>query len=128
MVVRPWGRKTPGPGFGGRPKPRPLRKPQTLTGSAGRPAESDLDSVTDADASSDDEATALDYSDMPAYLAEEQQAQGFFLGCQKAGSQGAARYPTGAQGKGQGSRQGQEPQACTGKRHGTSGQPEGCER
>eukprot|EP00959_Pyramimonas_sp_CCMP1952_P274529 5738924-Pyramimonas_sp.AAC.1 len=34
----------------------------TLLGSAGQPAESDFDSGTDADTSSDDEATALDYS------------------------------------------------------------------
>eukprot|EP00959_Pyramimonas_sp_CCMP1952_P273860 5724300-Pyramimonas_sp.AAC.1 len=42
-------------------------------GSAGQPAESDFDSGADADASSGDEATALDYSDTPAYLTEEQQ-------------------------------------------------------
>eukprot|EP00959_Pyramimonas_sp_CCMP1952_P251984 5265117-Pyramimonas_sp.AAC.1 len=54
-----------------------------LMGSAGRPAESDFGSGTDADASSDDEATALNYSDMPTYLAEEQQAQWLFLGYQK---------------------------------------------
>eukprot|EP00959_Pyramimonas_sp_CCMP1952_P020036 423059-Pyramimonas_sp.AAC.1 len=47
-------------------------------GSAGQPAESDFDSSTDADASSDGEVTALDYSDMPACYAEEQQAQWFF--------------------------------------------------
>eukprot|EP00959_Pyramimonas_sp_CCMP1952_P156568 3274379-Pyramimonas_sp.AAC.1 len=50
----------------------------TLVGSAGQPAESDFDSGTDAGASSDDEATALDYSDMPTYLTEEQQAQWSF--------------------------------------------------
>eukprot|EP00959_Pyramimonas_sp_CCMP1952_P375539 7865318-Pyramimonas_sp.AAC.1 len=44
-------------------------------GSAGQPAESNVDSGTGADASSDDEAAALDYSDMPTYLAEEQRAQ-----------------------------------------------------
>eukprot|EP00959_Pyramimonas_sp_CCMP1952_P249766 5221543-Pyramimonas_sp.AAC.1 len=54
-----------------------------LMGSAGQPAESDLDSGTDADASSDDEATAFDYSDMPTYLTEEQQAQWLFFGHQK---------------------------------------------
>eukprot|EP00959_Pyramimonas_sp_CCMP1952_P422705 8854928-Pyramimonas_sp.AAC.1 len=37
----------------------------TPVGSAGQPAESDLDSGTDADASSDGEAAALDYGDMP---------------------------------------------------------------
>eukprot|EP00959_Pyramimonas_sp_CCMP1952_P147951 3096275-Pyramimonas_sp.AAC.1 len=52
-------------------------------GSAGQPAESDFDSGTDTDASSGDDATALDYSDMPAYLTEEQQAQWLFLGYQK---------------------------------------------
>eukprot|EP00959_Pyramimonas_sp_CCMP1952_P013531 285574-Pyramimonas_sp.AAC.1 len=52
-------------------------------GSAGQPAESDFDSGPDADASSDDEATALDYSDMPTYFTEEQQAQWLFLGNQK---------------------------------------------
>eukprot|EP00959_Pyramimonas_sp_CCMP1952_P416108 8718106-Pyramimonas_sp.AAC.1 len=51
-------------------------------GSAGQPAESDFDSGTDADASSDDETTALDYSDMPTYLTEEQQAQWLFIGHQ----------------------------------------------
>eukprot|EP00959_Pyramimonas_sp_CCMP1952_P448691 9395522-Pyramimonas_sp.AAC.1 len=54
-----------------------------LMGSAGQPAESDFDSGTDTDASSDDEATALDYSDMPTYLTEEQRAQWSFLGYQK---------------------------------------------
>eukprot|EP00959_Pyramimonas_sp_CCMP1952_P088974 1861704-Pyramimonas_sp.AAC.1 len=52
-------------------------------GSAGQPAESDFDSGTDADASSDGESTALDYSRMPTYLTEEQQAQWLFLGNQK---------------------------------------------
>eukprot|EP00959_Pyramimonas_sp_CCMP1952_P342103 7166952-Pyramimonas_sp.AAC.1 len=52
-------------------------------GSAGQPAESDFDSGADADASSDDEAAALDCSDMPRYLAGEQQAQWLFLGYQK---------------------------------------------
>eukprot|EP00959_Pyramimonas_sp_CCMP1952_P263751 5515891-Pyramimonas_sp.AAC.1 len=52
-------------------------------GSAGQPAESDFDSGADTDASSDDEATALDYSDMPTYLTEEQEAQWSFLGNQK---------------------------------------------
>eukprot|EP00959_Pyramimonas_sp_CCMP1952_P321826 6734307-Pyramimonas_sp.AAC.1 len=51
-------------------------------GSAGQPAESDFNSGTDADAFVD-EATALDYSDMPAYLTGEQQAQWLFLGYQK---------------------------------------------
>eukprot|EP00959_Pyramimonas_sp_CCMP1952_P268974 5623974-Pyramimonas_sp.AAC.1 len=55
----------------------------TLMGSAGQPAESDLDSGTDTDTPSDDEATALDYSDMPTYFTEEQQAQWLFLGYQK---------------------------------------------
>eukprot|EP00959_Pyramimonas_sp_CCMP1952_P166794 3485987-Pyramimonas_sp.AAC.1 len=36
-------------------------------GLAGQPAESDFDSGTDTDASSEYEATALDYSDMPTY-------------------------------------------------------------
>eukprot|EP00959_Pyramimonas_sp_CCMP1952_P097014 2027873-Pyramimonas_sp.AAC.1 len=53
-----------------------------LMGSAGQPAESDFDSGTGTDTSSDDEATALDYSDMPTYLTEEQQAQWLFLGYQ----------------------------------------------
>eukprot|EP00959_Pyramimonas_sp_CCMP1952_P126173 2638388-Pyramimonas_sp.AAC.1 len=52
----------------------------TIVGSTGRPAESDFDYGTDADASSDDEANALDYSDMPVYFTEEQQAQWLFLG------------------------------------------------
>eukprot|EP00959_Pyramimonas_sp_CCMP1952_P166460 3479382-Pyramimonas_sp.AAC.1 len=51
-------------------------------GSAGQPAESDFDSSTDADTSSDDESTALDYSDMPTYLTEEQQAYWLFSGYQ----------------------------------------------
>eukprot|EP00959_Pyramimonas_sp_CCMP1952_P368699 7723003-Pyramimonas_sp.AAC.2 len=51
----------------------------TLMGSVGQPTESDFDSGTDADTSSDDEATALDYSDMPTYLTEEQQAQCLFF-------------------------------------------------
>eukprot|EP00959_Pyramimonas_sp_CCMP1952_P020342 429272-Pyramimonas_sp.AAC.2 len=54
-----------------------------LMGSAGQPAESDFDSGTDADASSVDEATALEYSGMPTYLTEEQRAQWLFLGDQK---------------------------------------------
>eukprot|EP00959_Pyramimonas_sp_CCMP1952_P324772 6798074-Pyramimonas_sp.AAC.1 len=53
-------------------------------GSAGQPAESDFDSGSDADTSSDDEATALDYSDMPTYLTEEQQAQLLLFGLSKA--------------------------------------------
>eukprot|EP00959_Pyramimonas_sp_CCMP1952_P007305 153112-Pyramimonas_sp.AAC.1 len=53
-----------------------------LVGSAGLPAESDFDSGTDADTSSDGEAAALDYSDVPTYLTEEQ-AQWLFLGHQK---------------------------------------------
>eukprot|EP00959_Pyramimonas_sp_CCMP1952_P301305 6304085-Pyramimonas_sp.AAC.1 len=52
-------------------------------GSAGQPAESDFDSGADTDTYSDDEATALDNSDMPTYLTEEQQAQWLFLGYQK---------------------------------------------
>eukprot|EP00959_Pyramimonas_sp_CCMP1952_P062037 1296411-Pyramimonas_sp.AAC.1 len=52
-------------------------------GSAGQPAESDIDSGIGADASSDDEATAFDCPDTPIYLAEEQQAQLLFLGHQK---------------------------------------------
>eukprot|EP00959_Pyramimonas_sp_CCMP1952_P101084 2114556-Pyramimonas_sp.AAC.1 len=52
-------------------------------GSAGQPAESDFDSGTDTDASSDDEASALDCSDMPTYLTEEQRAQWLLLGDQK---------------------------------------------
>eukprot|EP00959_Pyramimonas_sp_CCMP1952_P093575 1958265-Pyramimonas_sp.AAC.1 len=52
-------------------------------GSAGQPAESDFDCGTDADTSSDDETTTLDYSGMPTYLTEEQQAQWLFLDCQK---------------------------------------------
>eukprot|EP00959_Pyramimonas_sp_CCMP1952_P464764 9487165-Pyramimonas_sp.AAC.1 len=55
----------------------------TLMGSAGQPAESDFDSSTDKDTSSDDEAIALDYSDMPTYLTEEQQARLIFVGYQK---------------------------------------------
>eukprot|EP00959_Pyramimonas_sp_CCMP1952_P073841 1543330-Pyramimonas_sp.AAC.1 len=55
----------------------------TLVGSTGQPAESHFDSGTDTDTSSDDETNALDYSDMPAYLTEEQQAQWLFLGHQK---------------------------------------------
>eukprot|EP00959_Pyramimonas_sp_CCMP1952_P248674 5198131-Pyramimonas_sp.AAC.1 len=51
----------------------------TPMGSAGQPAESDFDSGTDTDTSSDDEATALDYSDTPTYLTEGQQAQWFLL-------------------------------------------------
>eukprot|EP00959_Pyramimonas_sp_CCMP1952_P210286 4400663-Pyramimonas_sp.AAC.1 len=47
-------------------------------GSARQPAESDFDSGADADAVSDDSATALDYSDMLTYLTEEQQVQWFF--------------------------------------------------
>eukprot|EP00959_Pyramimonas_sp_CCMP1952_P086266 1804401-Pyramimonas_sp.AAC.1 len=47
-------------------------------GSSGQPSEFDFDSGIDADASSDDEARALDYSDMPTYRAEEQRAQCFF--------------------------------------------------
>ncbi len=47
-------------------------------GSAGQPAESDFDSGTDADASSDDEATALDCSDMPTYLTESSKLNGYF--------------------------------------------------
>eukprot|EP00959_Pyramimonas_sp_CCMP1952_P276907 5788408-Pyramimonas_sp.AAC.1 len=47
----------------------------TLMCSAGQLAESDFNSGTDADASSGDEAAALDYSDMPTYLTDEQQAQ-----------------------------------------------------
>eukprot|EP00959_Pyramimonas_sp_CCMP1952_P303369 6348672-Pyramimonas_sp.AAC.1 len=54
-VDRPRGRKTPGP--------------------AGQPAESVFDPSADADASSGDEATALDYSDVPTYLSEEHRAQ-----------------------------------------------------
>eukprot|EP00959_Pyramimonas_sp_CCMP1952_P318197 6658575-Pyramimonas_sp.AAC.1 len=54
-----------------------------LMGSAGQLAESDFDSGADTDASSDDEAAALDYSDMPTYLTEEQQAQWSFLRHQK---------------------------------------------
>eukprot|EP00959_Pyramimonas_sp_CCMP1952_P406688 8523763-Pyramimonas_sp.AAC.1 len=50
--------------------------------SAGQPAESDFDSGTDADASSNDEATARGYFDMPTYLTEEQQARWLFLGYQ----------------------------------------------
>eukprot|EP00959_Pyramimonas_sp_CCMP1952_P180957 3784110-Pyramimonas_sp.AAC.1 len=49
-------------------------------GSAGQPAESDFDVGTGADASSDDGATALDYSDIPTHLTEEQQAQWTFVG------------------------------------------------
>eukprot|EP00959_Pyramimonas_sp_CCMP1952_P318188 6658350-Pyramimonas_sp.AAC.1 len=86
-------------------------------GSAGQPAESDFESGTGADASSDDEATALDNSDMPTCLPGEQQAQWLFLGCQKhktqveaiyeeTSSQGTARRPTGAQGRRKGSRWG----------------------
>eukprot|EP00959_Pyramimonas_sp_CCMP1952_P353815 7413028-Pyramimonas_sp.AAC.1 len=52
-------------------------------GSAGQPAESDLDSGTDADAPSADETTTLDYSDMPTYLTKEQQAQCLFFGAIK---------------------------------------------
>eukprot|EP00959_Pyramimonas_sp_CCMP1952_P414968 8694715-Pyramimonas_sp.AAC.1 len=52
-------------------------------GSAGQPAASDLDSGTDADASSDDEAAALDCSDMPTCPTKEQRAQWFVLGYQK---------------------------------------------
>eukprot|EP00959_Pyramimonas_sp_CCMP1952_P379359 7946512-Pyramimonas_sp.AAC.1 len=52
-------------------------------GSAGQPAETDFDPGTDTDASSDEEAAALDCSDMPTYLAEEQQEQRLFLGHQK---------------------------------------------
>eukprot|EP00959_Pyramimonas_sp_CCMP1952_P396201 8301533-Pyramimonas_sp.AAC.1 len=63
--LRPRGHKTPGPG------------------STGQSAESDFVSGTDADASSDDEANALDYSDMPAYLTEEQHAQWLCLGYQR---------------------------------------------
>eukprot|EP00959_Pyramimonas_sp_CCMP1952_P112007 2342553-Pyramimonas_sp.AAC.1 len=54
-----------------------------LMGSGGLPAESDLDTGADADASSGDETTALDYSDMPTCRIEEQQAQWLFLGYQK---------------------------------------------
>eukprot|EP00959_Pyramimonas_sp_CCMP1952_P140249 2934611-Pyramimonas_sp.AAC.1 len=54
-----------------------------LMGSAGQPAESDFDSGTDTDASSDDEATALDYFDMPTLFTEKQQAQWLLLGQQK---------------------------------------------
>eukprot|EP00959_Pyramimonas_sp_CCMP1952_P136199 2849544-Pyramimonas_sp.AAC.1 len=75
MVERPRGRTTPGPGFGDRPTRFPPCKPWPSMGSAGQPAGSDFDSGTDAYASSDDEATSLDCSDMPAYLTEEQQAQ-----------------------------------------------------
>eukprot|EP00959_Pyramimonas_sp_CCMP1952_P078723 1645762-Pyramimonas_sp.AAC.1 len=53
-----------------------------LMGSAGQPAESDLDSSTDADASSEGETTTLGYFDTPTYLTEEQQAQWLFLGDQ----------------------------------------------
>eukprot|EP00959_Pyramimonas_sp_CCMP1952_P189092 3955172-Pyramimonas_sp.AAC.1 len=54
----------------------------TLMGSAGQLTESDFDSGTDAHASADDEATALDYSDMPTYFTEEQRAQWLLLGHQ----------------------------------------------
>eukprot|EP00959_Pyramimonas_sp_CCMP1952_P125295 2619748-Pyramimonas_sp.AAC.1 len=66
MADRPRGRKTPGPDLGDF-----------------QPAESDFDSGTDTDTSSDDEATALDYSEMSTYLTEEQQAQWLFLGYEK---------------------------------------------
>eukprot|EP00959_Pyramimonas_sp_CCMP1952_P281781 5889670-Pyramimonas_sp.AAC.1 len=73
----PWARSR------GPPDAVSLVQSMTLIGSAGQPAESDFDPGTDTDASSDDETTALDYSDMPTYLTEEQQALWLFWGYQK---------------------------------------------
>eukprot|EP00959_Pyramimonas_sp_CCMP1952_P200829 4200511-Pyramimonas_sp.AAC.1 len=61
--------------FQGPPDAAPPTQATVLMGSAGQPAESDVDSGADADASSDDEAAALEYSDKPTYTTEEQQAQ-----------------------------------------------------
>eukprot|EP00959_Pyramimonas_sp_CCMP1952_P169340 3537546-Pyramimonas_sp.AAC.1 len=75
MAVRPWGSHDPWARPRGPPDVVSLVQAMTIMGSAGQPAESDFDSGTDTDASSDDVTATLDYSDMPTYLTEEQQAQ-----------------------------------------------------